>query len=44
MHRQIANVAGHRSIAAAMKFVDHTAVDLERIESERKAETRRRAR
>ncbi len=42
MHRQIAEVAGHTAIAEAMKFVDHTSVDLERLESERRAEQRRR--
>jgi thymidylate synthase ThyX len=41
MHRQIAEVAGHTTIAEAMKFVDHTSVDLERLESERRAEQRR---
>ncbi len=41
MHRQIAEVAGHEEIARAMSFVDHTAVDLERLEAERKAEKRR---
>ena len=41
MHRQIAEVAGHRAIADAMKFVDYSSVDLERLESERRAEQRR---
>ncbi len=41
MHRQIAEVAGHRLIADAMGFVDHDDVDLERLESERRAEDRR---
>jgi thymidylate synthase ThyX len=41
MHRQIADVAGHRAIAAAMVHVDHGATDLERLESERRAEQRR---
>jgi hypothetical protein len=41
MHRQIAEVAGHRHIAAAMRFVDYSSVDLERLESERRAEQRR---
>jgi thymidylate synthase ThyX len=41
MHRQIAEVAGHRAIAGAMKFVDYSSVDLERLESERRAEQRR---
>lgn len=42
MHRQIREVAGHRHIADAMKFVDYSDPDLERLESERRAEKRRR--
>lgn len=41
MHQLIRNQAGHRLIADAMKFVDYTDVDLERLESERKAQRRR---
>ena len=41
MHRAIAEVAGHRAVAEAMTFVDHGATDLERLESERRAERRR---
>jgi thymidylate synthase ThyX len=41
MHRQIAEVAGHRVIADAMRFVDFDAVDLERLEAERRAERKR---
>jgi thymidylate synthase ThyX len=42
MHRQIAEKAGHKAIAAAMSFVDHsTEADLERLEAERRAEARR---
>jgi thymidylate synthase ThyX len=41
MHRLIAEQAGHRALAAAMTFADHTAVDLERLEAERAAERRR---
>jgi len=41
MHRQIEEVAGHQAIADAMKFVDYSSVDLERLESERRAERRR---
>ena len=37
----IADVAGHRAIADAMMFVDHSTVELERLESERSAERRR---
>jgi thymidylate synthase ThyX len=41
MHRLIAEVAGHRAIAAAMSFADHSAVELERLDAERAAERRR---
>jgi thymidylate synthase ThyX len=41
MHRAIAEHAGHRAIAEAMTFVDHGATELERLESERRAERRR---
>jgi hypothetical protein len=41
MHRAIAEVAGHRAVADAMTFVDHGSTDLERLESERRAERRR---
>jgi thymidylate synthase ThyX len=41
MHRSLAEVAGHRALAEAMSFVDHGATDLERLESERRAERRR---
>jgi len=41
MHRQIAERAGHRAIAEAMRFVDHGTYDLERLDSERAAEMRR---
>jgi thymidylate synthase ThyX len=40
-HRLIADVAGHRAIAEAMRFVDHGAVDLERLAAERAADRRR---
>jgi thymidylate synthase ThyX len=43
MHRLIAEQAGHRAIAGAMRFVDHSAVDLERLEAERRTEAKRRA-
>ena len=42
MHRLIADEAGHRAIAAAMRFADHSAVELERLTSERRIEERRR--
>ena len=41
MHRAVAEVAGHRALAEAMSFVDHGSTDLERLESERRAERRR---
>jgi hypothetical protein len=41
MHRLIAEQAGHTALAAAMTFVDHSAVALERLEAERAAERRR---
>jgi thymidylate synthase ThyX len=41
MHRAIAEVAGHRAIADAMRFVDHSEVELERLQSERALEKRR---
>ncbi len=42
MHRQIADVAGHRAIAEMMTFVDHsTESDLERLDAERRAEAKR---
>jgi len=41
MHRQIADVAGHRAIAAAMSFVDLSPAGLERLEAERRTEQRR---
>ncbi len=44
MHRAIVDVAGHRGIAEAMRFVDHSAVELERLQSERALEKKRLAR
>jgi thymidylate synthase ThyX len=41
MHRLIEQHAGHRAIAAAMSFADHSQVELERLEAERAAERRR---
>src|SRR5439155_20596926 len=43
MHRAIADEAGHRAIADAMQFVDHSEVELERLHSERQMEKKRRA-
>jgi hypothetical protein len=42
MHRAIADVAGHRAIAASMLFADHSEVELERLQSERAMERKRR--
>jgi thymidylate synthase ThyX len=41
MARQIREVAGHRTIADAMSYVDFSDTDLERLESERAAERNR---
>jgi thymidylate synthase ThyX len=41
MHRAIADVAGHRAIADAMQFADHSVVELERLQSERALEKKR---
>src|SRR6267142_5062430 len=38
MHQLIEKEAGHVAIAAAMSFVDHSSVELERLESERASE------
>jgi thymidylate synthase ThyX len=44
MHRLIAEQAGHRAIAAAMSFADHSEVELERLRAERASEQRRQGR
>jgi thymidylate synthase ThyX len=41
MHRAIAEVAGHRAIADAMQFADHSEVELERLQAERAQEHKR---
>jgi len=41
MHRLIAEHAGHRVLADAMTFVDHSEVELERLKAERAAERKR---
>jgi thymidylate synthase ThyX len=41
MHRAIEETAGHRAIAGAMSFVDHSSVELERLQSERSMEKKR---
>jgi thymidylate synthase ThyX len=43
MHRLIAETAGHRAIADAMRFVDHTSGESGRLESEGRTEARRLA-
>ena len=44
MHRAIAEVAGHRAIADAMLYADHSSVELERLQQERAMERKRAAR
>jgi len=41
MHRLIAERAGHRAVAGAMTFVDHSEIELERLGSERQLEKKR---
>jgi thymidylate synthase ThyX len=41
MHRLIAEQAGHRALAAAMCFVDHSETGLGRLEAEQRSEERR---
>ena len=41
MHTLIAEQAGHRAVAAAMRFADHSTVELERLGSERALEKKR---
>jgi thymidylate synthase ThyX len=41
MHTAIRDVAGHRAIAEAMTFADHSQVELERLQAERAMEKRR---
>ena len=43
MHRAIAEVAGHRAVADAMRFVDHSEVELERLQAERAMDRKRSA-
>ena len=44
MHVQIAELAGHKTVAAMMTFVDHSdEAELERLDAERRAESRRSA-
>jgi thymidylate synthase ThyX len=44
MHHQIAAVAGHHAIADAMVHMTTDAPELERLDSERRAESRRQPR
>ena len=44
MHRLIADVAGHRAIAASMQFADHSEVELERLGEERRIEAKKQLR
>jgi thymidylate synthase ThyX len=44
MHRLISDRAGHHAIAASMSFADHTAVELERLQEERRLEAKRQVR
>jgi thymidylate synthase ThyX len=43
MHALIAERAGHRAVAAAMRFVDHSEVELERLNAERALAKKRAA-
>src|SRR5207245_4780274 len=43
MYRLIADGAGHRALAGAMRFADHSRVELERLAAERRTEAKRRA-
>ena len=42
LHTLIAEQAGHRALAAAMTFADHSQVELERLKAERAMERRRK--
>jgi thymidylate synthase ThyX len=42
MHTLIADRAGHRALASAMKYADHSEVELERLQEERRLEAKRR--
>ena len=43
MHKLIDEKAGHHAIAASMKFVDHSQVELERLQEERRLDKKRSA-
>jgi len=42
MHRLISDVAGHHALAETMRFADHSAVELERLQEERRLERKRK--
>lgn len=44
MHRLIDTLAGHHAIAASMRFVDHSVIELERLQEERRLEAKRATR
>lgn len=44
MHRLIDTVANHHAIAASMQFVDHSVIELERLQEERRLEAKRATR
>jgi thymidylate synthase ThyX len=44
MHDLIDHQAGHHGIAGAMRFADHSLVELERLEAERRSDAKRRQR
>jgi hypothetical protein len=41
MHTLIDTVAGHHAVAAAMKYVDHSVIELERLQEERRLEAKK---
>jgi len=43
MHKLISERAGHHAIAAAMKYADHSQVELERLQEERRLDKKRAA-
>ena len=44
MHRSIDEVAGHHALARSMQFTDHSVVELERLQEERRIEQKRLSR
>jgi hypothetical protein len=41
MHKQISEKAGHHAVAASMSYMTTEAPELERLEAERRAESKR---